>query len=143
MGEAPDSVNDSSMSISPRARLLVGIAVAIFNMGLQVSGYTNLPIAIALWTIAAVLVGWAAWDMRDLFRIRPAAPKKTTVSVPHEPYDQPLIWALHHIAASPNFSGMDLGDTPMDLRQAARNGTVTIYGRPKATICPLRVFASR
>jgi hypothetical protein len=50
-------------------------------------------------------------------------------AVNREPYDQTLRWALEQIAASPTFGG-EIDAAPDELRQAARNGTVTIYGRP-------------
>ena len=51
-------------------------------------------------------------------------------SVPNpDPYDQTLRGALEYIAASPAFGG-EIDGAPDELRQAARNGVVTIYGRP-------------
>jgi hypothetical protein len=48
-----------------------------------------------------------------------------------EPYDQTVRSALEHIAASPSFAGK-IDTAPDELRQAARSGTVTIYGRPES-----------
>jgi hypothetical protein len=44
----------------PVYRALAPVGMALFNIGLQLSGYTNFPLACVLWTIAALLVLWSA-----------------------------------------------------------------------------------
>ena len=59
-------------------------------------------------------------------------PQKQSLQIPlRDPYDQNLRWALEQIAASTVFTG-EIDAAPDELRQAARNGTVTIYGRPNS-----------
>ncbi len=43
-------------------KTLIGSAItALGGLGVQLSGYTNLPLAIALWTIAGILFLWWLW----------------------------------------------------------------------------------
>jgi hypothetical protein len=48
-----------------------------------------------------------------------------------DPYDETVPWALRQIEKTAAFTGK-LDSTPDELRQAARSGTITIYGRPES-----------
>jgi hypothetical protein len=71
-------------------------------------------------------------------------PQKQSLQTPlRDPYDQNLRWALEQIAASTVFTG-EIDAAPDELRQAARNGTVTIYGRVLiADISPQRASTNQ
>ena len=43
-----------------------GVVLFLVNTGLQVSGITNVVLAIALWGLAAILLVWAAWHSFNL-----------------------------------------------------------------------------
>jgi hypothetical protein len=66
------------------------ICVALVNIGLQVSGYTNFPLACALWVIAALLALWGARPW--LYELWPKAilategqPKERKEGLPNAP----------------------------------------------------------
>lgn len=41
--------------------LIIAIVAFLFGTGLEMSGYTNLPLAISLWTVAGMLFLWWLW----------------------------------------------------------------------------------
>ena len=44
-----------------RPKLVSGAVLALIEAGLQVSGTTNVILALALWGLAAILLVWGAW----------------------------------------------------------------------------------
>jgi hypothetical protein len=44
-----------------RLKLVFGAVLALTEAGLQVSGITNVTLALALWGLAAILLVWGAW----------------------------------------------------------------------------------
>jgi hypothetical protein len=71
--------------------------------------------------LVAVVYFFAMWGPRFRATVRPGEAHS-------EPYDQTIRWAMEYIAPNP-----DEGDAALKaLRQAARSGTITIYGRPES-----------
>lgn len=49
--------------------LILSFVASLFGVGLQVSGYTNLPLAILIWSVCGILFIWWLWQARK--RVEP------------------------------------------------------------------------
>ena len=113
----------------PLVRFGPSAAFGALNMGLQVSGYTNVPLAVTLWVVAALFLIWpAAYYFKQLGSIR---------------FSWPVTFGLERIAllefvkeagrrgwdtsGKTNLEILDLLD---GLRQSAIDGDIRFWGRP-------------
>lgn len=116
-----------------------GTVVALFNTGLQVSGYTNFPLAMTLWIVAAFLLIIPIWHyhanwmprfqpvataLRELINFGPALSERIPIIEFRDYARDHFGW---NYASEKRLDGLDL---PAGLRQAALDGTIRFWGRP-------------
>jgi hypothetical protein len=62
-----------------RWKIIGAIVAFLFWVGLQLSGFINLPLAILLWCICVGLLSWSAWPLRKRISIKKGANKMLIV----------------------------------------------------------------
>jgi hypothetical protein len=97
-------------------------AVAVFQTGLQLSGYTNLPLAVALWVLAGVLLILGAWHYAAEWR---SHKKSTSVQPPRRRLQMLFGLFIVLVSAAGFVVGMTLIARGENVR-GATNGASTI-----------------